>query len=597
MHKSWIAGAAVLASLALFMAVLFVTRTPAPPERSSTEAAHPVATAAGVAAEPGGDNSKLSVPEAAADQEKGRAAATAARKPPPVDRRAGPALTPDAALAHGALRFCGRVEEPGGAPSAEARIALFSSISGEPSRMPLAYGRADARGAFCIDAHEPNELILLVCADGFEPFTRVLPKPAQALSDLGALRLTSGASIAGRASSDGRPLPRAEIAAVLDSPLETYTIENGFLKWVQGRFAWSFAISDSHEDGTYRISGLGSDVYKVRISSLRGRQSVLGFQSSANRDVRAPAEGVDFALDAATQRVTFRYNASPMRGVEAQLESGGIHLTALSDADGTCTFKVTPHLDATLIGSLSGYKVVRLPLTAPGAGEERSQVIDLELFHPPASVVFDLVPPGSARVQRARFLFYGADATDGKSSFVKEVDLKSPERTRAPRNIGSREEFEAAGIPPGFYRIVVQAGDLLGYASTPQGNSPYCEYCDAEVELSVPATGIVHQRVSLVPRSTLQIAARDRTGHGLPARAKLFDTRGAPIEMSLAAKRNGIWQSLTALDENDPTTVRSTLCSGPADIELSCPGFHTKRVKVSFDGQSALPIEVTLDPE
>jgi hypothetical protein len=593
MHKSWIAGAAVVASVALVMILLFAT--PAPERSQLPSQAVPPAPVGSAPAtpvpveEPSAPAPKLAVPDEASSAPAPRAAA---RVEKPSARAA-----PRAPLIAGAVRFCGRVEAPDGSPAADAGAVLFSNISGEPAKLPLARGRCDAGGAFCIDVEEPNEFILLLCAAGSEPLTRLLARPRQPETDLGAMRLSRGESITGRVSCEGEPLPRAEIAAVLDWPLETFALDDAFVKWIHGRFEWSFAIADSKPDGTYAISGLGKEAYKVRISSLRGRQAVLGFQQSANREVHAPAEGVDFALDAATQRFTFRYENRPMGGVEAQLESDGAHLNATSDADGLCSFKVRPRLEANLIASLSGFKVVRLPITAPSAGEERAQVVELEVFHPPAALVFDLVAPDDARVQRARFAFYGSEAGDGKPTFVQDIDLKSPQRTHAPRNSGPHEEFVAPGIPAGVYRIVVQAGELLGYASTPLGNVPYCEYCDAEAVVSVPATGEVRRSIHLVPRATAQIAAHDRTGRGLPARARLFDTRGAALEMSLAARKNGIWQTLTALDENDYTTVRSTLCSGPADIELSCPGYRPKRVKLAFEGQHALPIDVTLDAE
>jgi hypothetical protein len=223
--------------------------------------------------------------------------------------------------------------------------------------------------------------------------------------------------------------------------------------------------------------------------------------------------------------------------------------------------------------------------------------VNLEAFQPPATLFFDLVPPGNERVVRARFAFYGAGSSDGKPSFVREVDLKSPQNTRVPHSDGPRDELEIAAIPPGFYRVIVQAGDLIAYASSPGGNAPYYTYCDAELALSVPATGDLRRSVSLVPRAAVQIAAHDRGGRMLRAEAKLLDARGAPLEMSLSVKRNGIWQSLTALDESDYTTARSTLCNGSAVIELACKGYRPKRVDVAFESQRPLPIDVTLDAE
>ena len=83
----------------------------------------------------------------------------------------------------------------------------------------------------------------------------------------------------------------------------------------------------------------------------------------------------------------------------------------------------------------------------------------------------------------------------------------------------------------------------------------------------------------------------------VPANAKLFDTSGAPLEMTLAVKRGGIYQTLTSLDKDAYTTVRAILCTGPAQLGLSAKGFRTKRLKVTFESAQPPPLDVLLDPE
>jgi hypothetical protein len=611
MQKSLIVGAAVAASLACLLAVLFVTRTPAVVESASAERdVLPRSTASSSASvadssgafergEPKLDESSplsnreaLRAADGTPDRAPDRAPGRAAEKQPAIDR--------GAPIAPGSVRFCGRVERADGKPAANARVGLFASVVGEPLKNPLARARTSSSGEFCIDLADPSgpsALILLVCADRFLPLTLPLERPAQSLVELGSLKLAHGVSIGGRVQSGGQPVPRAEIAAVLDSALENFALDDRFLKWSHRRFVWAFAIADTTRDGAFEIAGLEPENYRVRLSSLRGRQAVLGLESSANREVRAPAEGVEFALDAATVQVNFTSDGKPLAGVQAQVKYEGGHVSAVSDDAGACTFKIVPHLDFTLLASHANYKTQRLALTAPAAGEQRVETLSLDAYAPPASVLFDVVPPGNERVYRARFTFYGFGSSDGKPSFVKEVDLKSPQREVVAHTNGARDELEIADVPMDSYRVVVQAGELIGYATSAHGNAPYFSYCDAEVALAVPATGRVRVTVNVAPRAAIQVAARDASGRMLHANAKLIDLAGTPVETSLAVKRNGILESMTALDDGDYTTIRSTLCSGSADLELACAGFRTKRVPVSLEGQHAPPIDVTLERE
>jgi hypothetical protein len=601
-YKRWIAGAALLASLAFVLAVVLVTSPTSAVDSAAVERAIAGGDAfagdkaiAGVRAstsasvdELGARDSKLAVPEIDSRREKARTSGKAPPAPAPIDLHAP--------LAPGAVRFSGIVERPDGSPAVDARIGLFARVAGEPEKPALARARTDATGAFCLDAPAPREMILLVCADGLRPSSRPLERSSQRENDLGPLRLSDGAAIEGRVISEGRPLPRAEVAAVLDSPLENFALDDRFVKWSHRRFIWAFEIADTSDDGRFKISGLEPEDYRVRMSALRGRQAVLGAQASAGRAVRAPAEGVDLAIDSATLQVNFRSDGRALSGVQAQVKYEGAHLSAVSDDTGACKFRVIPHLEFTLVAVHEQYMIKKLPLTAPGAGQERIETIDLEPYHPPATIFFDLASPTGESISRARFVFYGSDSIDGRPSFVKEVDLHPPQSTQAPRTQGTHDELPVAAVPQDTYRIVVQAGDLVGYATSPHGNVPYCSYCDSEIPLlAVPATGDLHLRLDLVLRSTIQILARDGSGKMLRAGAKLIDSSGALIESSLAVKRHGIWQSITALDETEPTTVRSTLCSGSADLELSCAGYRTKRVRVSFDGQHSPPIDVTMD--
>ena len=523
-----------------------------------------------------------------------------------------PAQAPAADEAH----ISGWIALQDGTPTHAARVAAFEMQDGAPRERAVAESACDERGVYRLDIKNPRALVLLAYSKGCEPATRRIEANAGAETAVDVITLAPGVEITGEIAVNGTPLARVEIVAALTQDAPVLRAGDGSFKWIDRAFVWSFATAESKSDGSYRIGGLRKAGYRVQIATIRGASAIFGWAASGERRVDAPHAQVDFALDSASLTFKFLRDGDPAPRVRVQLQSGEALLETNSDEHGMCRVKTVPNLACTLAAYVDGCEPRKMPLNAPAAGEERTEVVVLQTIVPKPSLLLELVTRDHAPIGRVHVLMFdpndGAQPVldvEGKSSHARSSD---PTFTKSGKDDRRFEElleqakrhpnsFTIEGVPPGTYRAVIQAGESL-FPSAPEAAHRTCyTYCDSELVITIPRTGKLEQIVEIERRGSLRITARGARGEILPLRTLLRDAQGHSVATRVrepSDKPSAVSGSIvTGLGSPEPSSIElyTALCSGPCELELSWVGHRSVRVKTEIIAGAITPIEVVLE--
>lgn len=482
------------------------------------------------------------------------------------------------------VRVCGSVKLPRSASRTSARVALFSKNSSEPDTIPLHEAACDASGEFCVSTDRAGEFALAIFAPGFRPFTRLLELSMGAVEDLGEIELDAGAAIEGTVHADGKPQSDVELVAILSSSGTAMRTSDASLRWTRGRFEWSFTTARNDVEGRYRIAGLRSGDYRVRITAMRGPQAVFGYKTLEAMDVEAPSQAIDFKLVTSTLDLLVECDKQPLDAVSAELEGNGFHLSRLSDECGSVEMRCLPNLQCNLVVRRKGYRPRLIPIETPPAGRTRQTTVELEPIVELASLVVDLDTSDGELVPSARFALFAIDA-QGRETLSRRAEL-----WRAATNASS-SRFVIDDIPAGKYRVEIGAGKPIARSSASQLPT----YCFSELFVSIPSTGEVTERILLEPRGCIEVRAHDKAGAPVSARFRILANDGSGVQSSRhVLEWNQGMAGESNLDNDGSARVYVEPCSGMFVVELSFEGFVTQSVACQLLPGNVSSLDVTL---
>lgn len=501
------------------------------------------------------------------------------------------------------VRVCGSVKLPDGACPSGTRVALFAKHSNEPDAAPLHETVCDKNGIFCVSTDRAGELALAVFAPGFRPATRLVEVSAGVVENLGEIALEPGAAIEGAVHSDGEPQHGVELVAILASSGTVMRTSDASLRWTRGAFEWSFTTARNDAEGRYRIAGLRSGDYRVRITAMRGPDAVFGYKTLEAMDVEAPSTAVDFKLVTSNLELRLECDEQPVDAVSAELEANGVHLSRLTDECGVVQMKSLPNLHCNLVARKKGYRPRLIPMETPAAGRTRTETVELEPIVEPASLLVELDTGDGEPISSARFALFAIDAQGNETLFRRSevwraATVVSSSRDASASTVSLRSSdshrFVVEKIPRGRYRVEIGAGQSIARSASSQVPT----YCFAEFLVSIPETGDVHQRIVLEPRGCIDVRAQAKDGTPVSARFTLVAEDGSAVQ----AYRSMLeWDQAMAratnLDNEGRARIYTSECGGSFVLELSFAGFATHSVPLTVAPGAVSRIDVTLERE
>jgi hypothetical protein len=160
-------------------------------------------------------------------------------------------------------------------------------------------------------------------------------------------------------------------------------------------------------------------------------------------------------------------------------------------------------------------------------------------------------------------------------------------------------DFVIRDVSAGAWVVTMLSGRVFSAPSTMGGLAPLTlrSNCDADVTLTVPDSGDLFAKVIVIRRGGAEVSVRSASGAHLPARGKVFDTRGQEVDAVMIrsdpmAELSG--QPPTRLE--DSTFVYPLTCYGTFQLAIHLEGYVPARVSLTTQPGQMLPLEVVLVP-
>jgi hypothetical protein len=160
------------------------------------------------------------------------------------------------------------------------------------------------------------------------------------------------------------------------------------------------------------------------------------------------------------------------------------------------------------------------------------------------------------------------------------------------RNVdGEENRFRLDDLEAGSYRLAVKPGgdwwEARGY------------FAQAESVVGIPEAGRFEIEIAILAGGRLRVAACAPDGRFLPARCRVLDERGEPLDVRFVARFDGGGRasSRTTLIGNGANDVDPALPPGRYAVELSHEGYTTDDRMVEVFAGRTTNLEVTLARE
>jgi len=518
---------------------------PAPPGSGAHDLAAPASAATPTTGTP-----EVAVPAETAPRVPVAAALLAdRRRPPPAD----------------VLR--GHVLDPQGRPVPHALAAVSTMAAGAPDDSAHKFtATCDAAGAFSLKitpAMRGCELLLVGRARGWRPANRRLW--FEAGDDPVELRLDPGFEISGRVVRNGVGVPCVTLALDLRFGVPGVFGMGRQAFWIDGRFEEKTIEAESEADGTFRLTGLAPNEYRLDVRPQDIQLSLL----DRTRQVRAPDPALQIELSAAMLSIRALGPGGVIEGATVMVRTRARSVRFRSQLE-AARVAVPPGAEIILEASHAKSKTVTEQVTAPGPGGDRDIAITL-----------DFVPRPTLRLR-----LEGARAAG-----VEHVSLAllshDPERrvdTEAARHGGDEFWLEAIPVDPGEYDLLVGPTDRPG---------PEHFVWPCMTTLRVPKSGEVQASTRLSIAAHCEVSVDSPSEEDLYATFRLVDINGrtrAGHEIFRPGRRSNpaeeFWETeLSSLDDDlvQPDRAarrRGLLPAGRYTLEIDAEGHEPYRQPV-----------------
>ena len=489
-------------------------------------------------------------------------------------------LSLDATLAPAAV-LQGRVVDGWGAPIPGAEVAAFPLTSEGPEAPAVDQARVEIKGEWRLRLRSGVRYLVIAAASGRRPAAREATGGDAAVAEM---VLDEGASISGRVvDARGQPLAGAVVGAQsIMGDLRGLRVGGREVAWSKDGLQAGEATGTAVSDGRYRIAGLDETEWQVQVKSVQGLDALPDAFSDSRRQVRAPAEDVDFATATVRLLLHVRVDGLPAPGAGIFLSGEGRVLFgkyAKADSRGTLDFiaRAGATYQADMFGK-EGSRAIQVPTEA---GTEHEENLDFTTPRPKGALIVILENPGGGGVGKAGLAFFPPE----------EEDVPSAERevTGLTRNLeGTDGRFRVADVEPGKYLVVGRAG-----GTWEGGQSLHLE--EAAV-VEIPASGEQEVRFRLRPAGRLRIAAKDPEGEYLGAVCTVEDPEGRKVPATFVSR--GAYSLQFSDDElmtAGPCNVEPALSPGRYTVRLSLAGFLDRVETVSVEAGKTAEVLATME--
>lgn len=294
--------------------------------------------------------------------------------------------TPLLAPSAGTWSLRGHVEDPSGRRVADAIVGLVAMEGDRPgSRGDRAGVRTDLEGEFSLDVPRwarATQALLMARSPGWQPHSEVVHLDEELVGAPRRLQLEVGNEISGRVVRNGVPVGGASIS--IDAAYGTGGVFDAFGEawWGNGRLQEKHGGTQTAEDGSFVLRGLGAYAHRLQIDPPFG-----DVRSAINHVYSAPAPGYR-VYDLVSSRL-----AISVRGPEGMVSGASVHVMSqgrgheLQSADEAVLIDVPPQEPISLITRHPRSRPVTVDLVSPGAGQTRSVVVALEIVERPSMTV------------------------------------------------------------------------------------------------------------------------------------------------------------------------------------------------------------------
>ena len=472
----------------------------------------------------------------------------------------------------------GRVVGEDLSPVARARITAHAMRDDRPVEAPLDGAKTGSNGEFMLRVPFSGECLLAAADpdpedeeenDDAEGEAQPLPRhgrmPASAMIstvvgaqiDAPPLVLRHGGAIRGHVRwRDGTPVQGASLVANADEDAVSALHGDNITLfwWPDGSLTpeENHAVTDEH--GAYRFVGLAPQMWQVRVGWIDG---TILHARNLQMQVRAPATGIDFCVEAAELRIHAKHEGMPLESAHAEVRD--LRWQTRSNAPGgTARVLVEPNRGYQIIVDAKGFAPQTFGWHAvPGVTE---RVVEL-YPQPRRGAVIRL--SGAREVRRVRFSWEPLDRPEAKA-------------TRRVA-ISKTNVFVFDDLAPRRYRVRVIRPQIPNHRLD-------WWYVDAEAIVKIPRSGMTKATIHLERGGRLRIHATDRNGVLLEGTCRVADERGrdVPVRFQVGGRGGYVYGGPNQLMDRGVNEADRLLGRGRYTVRLELDGCdpYTESVKI-----------------
>ncbi len=403
----------------------------------------------------------------------------------------------------------GRVVDEFNEPIAGGDVRILHGLLDALPYRPIDTVKTEANGVFRFALVPPGDVLLLILAEGYEPFVERLFLDDNRLQPLGVLALNRGATIEGHCllrTEQVAPL-RVQALALEAAGERVHYGPSMTLDWTGDRAAWVHVRSAVGDDGGFALRGLcrGCEYFVSLAGSSRCTMPRKGANTAR---VVAPRSGVE--LDDPLPRVRFRVvaadTAKPIENAEVKGTFSGGAIPCYTDEHGELVWVLAAGVAYSFEISASGFGSVRRNANeAPGV--DRREFVELER----------IADAGAIEVL----------VRDGESGTSIPFNLSW---SHAHERIGRSHDGDACrvdGLLPDSYELMVSAADQDTF------------FVPGRVEVIVQP-GETSKLTVLLKRGgklAIELSNAGEVGRWVPCRVR--DSRRMPVEVRFVRRSGG----------------------------------------------------------